>query len=456
MIYDLVIRGGTLVTSGDTVQMDIGIVANRIATLDHNLEGKQVLDASGLLVLPGAVDPHVHLEMSNGVTVSSDDWHTGTIAAACGGTTTVIDFIEPEAEQTMLEALAKRCEAADGKAVIDYGLHMTLDNTRPETLAQIPGVIEAGVSSFKSYTVYAFKMGDEDLLAGFEAIGKAGGLPIVHAENDAIASYFREKLIAEGKTGPSSHPVSRPDYAEGETVERVLSLAKAAEAPVYIVHTSTALGAAAISRARADHQPVYGETCPQYLLLTDKEFERPGFEGAKFVCAPPLRKEKDNQALWRALSQRELQTVGTDHCPFFYEGQKDLGKDVFTEIPGGMPGIEARLSLLYTFGVRQGWLSVNHWVDACSTMPARLFGLYPRKGSLMPGADADIVLFDPDKEVILSPDVLHENVDYTPYDGLKLRGYPVTTIVNGNVLVQDSKIVGENQGAFLVRGKPEV
>lgn len=456
MVYDLVIRGGTIITSGDTVQMDVGVVGNKIAALDQKLDGRQVIDAGGLFVLPGAIDPHVHLEMSNGVTVSSDDFHTGTIAAACGGTTSVIDFIEPEGGESMLEALAKRRRAADGKAVIDYGLHMTLDNTLPETLAQIPGVIAAGVSSFKSYTVYAFKMGDGDLLAGFEAIGKAGGMAIVHAENDAIVSHFRNKLIAEGKTGPASHPVSRPDFAEGETVERVLSLAKAVDAPIYIVHTSTALGAAAIARARANHQRVFGETCPQYLLLTDQEFERPGFEGAKFVCAPPLRKAKDNLALWKALSRREIQTVGTDHCPFFYEGQKDLGKDVFTNIPGGIPGIEARLSLLYTFGVSQGWLSLNHWVDACSTMPARLFGLYPRKGTLLPGADADIVLFDPQREVTLSADVLHENVDYTPYEGLKLRGFPVTTIVNGKVLVQEGKLVGDNQGVFLERGKPQI
>jgi dihydropyrimidinase len=303
------------------------------------------------------------------------------------------------------------------------------------------------------------RLSDDQLLAALYAVGQAGGLTIVHSENDAIVNRLRSDFIQSGKTEPRFHPLSRPAVSEGEAVERVLALAGTAKAPVYIVHVSTQLGAQAIRRAQSRGQAAFGETCPQYLLLTDQSFDTPGFEGAKFICSPPLRKFSDQEQLWQALDDRVLQAVGTDHCPFFYDGVKNLGRPLddpppFTEIPGGLPGIEARLSLLYTYGVQKGRLTLNQWVDVCSTGPARLFNLYPQKGTLVPGADADIVLFDPEKKLTLSTDVLHENVDYTPYEGFELQGFPVKTYLRGQLIVENGKFLGnKGQGKYLKRSK---
>jgi dihydropyrimidinase len=472
--YDTVIRGGTLVTPAGLRQADLGIAGETIAAIGQAGiagVGREVIDAAGKLVIPGGIDPHVHLEMPAGAVQSSDDWITGTIAAACGGTTTVIDFVEPEAVGAqglapLQTALAARRGQADGRAVIDYGLHMTLLDAQPATLAAIPAVVAAGCPSFKTYMTYSFKLTDDVLIAAMDAVGRAGGIVMVHAENDAGIAFLRQKLLAAGHVEPRYHPISRPANMEVEAIERALALADTAGCPAYIVHISTGRGAAAVAAARKRGQAAFGETCPQYLLLTDAQFDRPGFEGAKFVCSPPLRKAEDNAAIWDLLGQGDLQTVGTDHCPFFYHGQKDLGRrgerpaegapttdyPPFTRIPGGMPGIEGRLALLYTFGVRTGRLTVERWVDACCTAPARIFGLGGRKGSLTVGADADVVIFDPEKQVTLGRDVLHENCDYTPYEGRQLQGYPVLTMLRGRVIVRDGEFVGGSGGGrFLAR-----
>lgn len=457
MNLDMVISGGTLVTASDTFQADIGIQAGKIVAIGSDLPGAEIVNARGLLVLPGAIDPHVHLEMPTPVATSSDDWFTGTRAAACGGTTTVIDFVEPEPGESLLHALDARRSQAESKAVIDFSFHMTLDRVDDDTLAEIPLVIEAGLTSFKCYTTYSMRLEDDQLLGALVAVGKAGGLTIVHAENDAIVNRLRSDFIQAGKTEPRFHPLSRPVESEGEAVERVLALAKTAQAPVLIVHVSTQLGMDAIKRAQSRGQTAFGETCPQYLLLTDDTFAAPGFEGAKFICSPPLRTSIDQAALWHGLEGGVFQVVGTDHCPFFYDGTKNLGRSLddpppFTQIPGGVPGIEARLALLYTFGVRSSRLSLNQWVAVCSAGPARVYNLYPRKGTLSPGADADIVLFDPEKRVTLSTDVLHENVDYTPYQGFELTGYPVKTYLRGQLIAEDGEFIGKKQpGLYLPR-----
>jgi dihydropyrimidinase len=304
---------------------------------------------------------------------------------------------------------------------------------------------------------YSFKLTDDALVADMAAVGAAGGMVMVHAENDAGIAYLRQKLLDAGHVAPRYHPISRPAGMEAEAIERALALAEVAECPVYIVHISTGRGAAAVAGARSRGQAAVGETCPQYLLLTDAEFDRPGFEGAKFVCSPPLRKAEDNAALWGRLAAGDLQTVGTDHCPFFYVGQKDLGRTTgdyppFTRIPGGMPGIESRLALLYSFGVRTGRLTVERWVEVCCSEPARVFGLEGCKGVLAVGADADVVVFDPDHEVTLSRAVLHENCDYTPYEGSILRGYPVLTMLRGRAIARGGKFVGrQGDGKFLAR-----
>ena len=459
MNFDLVISGGTLVTASDTFQAEIGIQAGKIVAISSHLTAAEIVDARGLLVLPGAIDPHVHLEMPTPVATSSDNWFTGTRAAACGGTTTVIDFVEPEPGESLLHALDARRSQAESKAVIDFSFHMTLDRVDDGTLSEIPLVIEAGLTSFKCYTTYSMRLDDDQLLGALAAVGKADGLTIVHAENDAIVNRLRAEFIAAGKTEPRFHPLSRPVESEGEAVERVLALAKTAQAPVLIVHVSTQLGMDAIKRAQSRGQTAFGETCPQYLLLTDDYFAAPGFEGAKFICSPPLRTSMDQAALWHGLESGVFQVVGTDHCPFFYDGTKNLGRSLddpppFTQIPGGMPGIEARPALLYTYGVRTGRLTLNQWVDVCSTGPGRVYDLYPRKGALIPGADADIVLFDPEKKVTLTTDVLHENVDYTPYKGFELTGYPVKTFLRGQLIAENGEFIKRKwPGQYLRRTK---
>ncbi len=452
-MLDLVIRDGTLVTASETIRADLGIQDGRIAAIGQSLQGKEVLSARGMLVVPGAIDTHVHLEMATPVTVSSDDWHTGTIAAAHGGTTTIVDFVETEPGQTLLEALKQRQAQAEGRAVIDYGLHMTLAQVDAETLSEVPKVLEEGVSSFKVYTVYeGLRLDDYDMIQALQAVARHGGMVIAHSENDAMVKSATQQLLQAGKTGPESHPLGRPAIAEGEAIERMLTLAEYTHTPILIVHISTRRGAEAVARARRRGQVAFGETCPQYLLLEDSAYSRPNFEGAKFVCSPPLRKATDNHFLWKALAAGSLQTVGTDHCPFFFVGQKELGREDFTKIPGGIPGIEARFALLYTFGVQAGIISLNRWVEVCCTDPARIFGMYPRKGTLAPGADADLVLFDPQRRVSLTAGFLHENVDYTPYEGLELQGYPVLTMLRGQVLVREGEFVGpQGGGQFLKR-----
>lgn len=433
MDFDLVIQKGTVITAEKTVQTEIGVKDGKIAAWGGNLRGREHVSAQGMWVIPGGVDPHVHLEMPTPTTVTSDNWNTGTKAAAYGGTTTVIDFVEPENEQTLLEALALRRAQADGRTHIDYSLRMTLTNASPATLAQIPAIMAAGIPSFKLYTTYTgFALPDESLIAAFEAVGAAGGLVMVHCENDAIVQHSLTILRAAGRLAPQFQPQSRPALAEVEAIQRVILLARFAGVPLYIAHISTHKGSQAVERARQHGQVVYGETCPQYLLLDESYNQNPDpRESVKFICAPPLRTVKDQQALWARLQNGGLQTVGTDHCAFDVQGQKDSGLEDFTRCPGGLPGIEARLALLHTFGVRAGWLTPQQWVSVCSTAPAQIFGLYPRKGSLEVGADADIVLFDPERRVKLGKSILHENVDHTPYEGLELQGWVHATYLRG-------------------------
>lgn len=453
---DLVIKDGTLVRSNGINQADVGIRDGKIVDIGPGLKGREEISAAGMLVLPGGVDPHVHIEMPTAVTITSDTWETGTKAAAFGGTTTVIDFIEPSyPKQPLLESFQKRLRQAQGQSAIDFSLHMTLCSADTETLRQIAGVVAAGIPSFKMYTTYTgFRLSDEELLAAFEAITKAKGMAIVHAESDAIIQHAVYRLQNAGRLSVSDFPMSRPGTAEKEAVERVLNLADYAGTPVYIVHVSTRTGAVAIARARQNGQAAWGETCPQYLLFDESCLQTRDFSGAKYVCCPPLRTRQDQDGLWAALAEGNLQTVGTDHCAFNFNGQKDLGKDSFLEIPSGMPGIELRMALLYTFGVKTGRLTLEQWVELCCTAPARLFGLYPRKGGLIRGADADIVIFDPDLNETVTHSKVHEKVDYTPYEGIKLAGKVRTTLLRGQALVRDGIWVGNQKGGNFVTGAP--
>lgn len=454
MEYELVIQGGTLVSRERVEKLDIAVQGDKIAAIAPHLNGKTTYSAEGMLVIPGGVDPHVHIDMATPTTRTSDDWSSGTLAAAFGGTTTVIDFIEPEEDETLIQAYQKRRAEADGLAVIDYSLHMTLSRSEPELLTQVPEVVAAGMTSFKLYTTYAgLAQRDEGLIKCFDAVRQAGGLVLVHCENDAIIQASIQRLSEAGKLHPSYYPDSRPPIAEIEAIRRVIALARFTGVPLYVVHISTGTGASAVARARKFGQVVYGETCPQYLILNENAYRNPdGLEAVKYQCSPPIRQQKDHKIIWEMLGSGGIQTVGTDHCPFNIVGQKDKGKENFLKSLGGVPGVEPRLALMYTYGVRAGNITAEQWVSACCTTPAEIFGLAPQKGALAVGADADIVLFDPEKKVTLTKALLHERVDYTPYEGLQLTGYPRATFIRGRLLVEGGRLVNpQPDGRFLKR-----
>lgn len=450
-MLDLVIANGTVVTAEATMRADVGITGGQITAIGVGIVGREIIDATGMLVLPGAVDEHVHLQMPVGEFTSSDDFYTGTVAAACGGTTAVLDFVEPGPGQSLVGALSDRRSQAEDKAVVDYGFHMTLSNTDPEVLAQVPASITAGAASFKLYMAYAgLRLDDGGLLRALAALQAHGGRALVHAENHHAIAYLTARALAQGRTGPENHPLTRPAVMEAEAIQRLLALAYVTGTPLVLAHLSCALGLEAVRTARARNQTVWVETCPQYLLLDEKEYRRPNFEGAKFVMAPPPRTLSDRAALWAGLAAGEVDTVATDHCPFFYQTQKTRGRNDFSRIPGGAPGIETRLVLLYTHGVRTGRLAIERWVEVCCTEPARRFGLTPRKGVLAVGADADVVVFDPERQVLLSVEALHHNVDYCPYEGWVVQGYPVTVLSRGEVIVRDDEFVGAmGRGEFV-------
>ena len=440
---DIVIRNGTLVTPDGVFPADVGLVGERIAALGEELHGQVELDAAGCYVLPGGIDPHVHLQMPTGRGyVSADDFASGTIAAACGGTTTVIDFAEPVAGRAFLTALAARQAEADGRVAVDYGLHMTIPTwhaDRSEVLDELPEVVAAGVSSFKLYMAYqGFLLDDVQLYTALSAVGAVGGLPIVHSENGPLCEQLRAEALAAGHTALRYHALTRPPRQEAEAVSRVMDIAALAGTSLYIAHVSCAEAVARLAAARARGEGVYGETCPHYLALTADAYDGP--HGERFIGAPPLRGKADQSALWAALARGTLDVLSTDHCPFTAADKAD--HDDFTTIPGGLPSIEARLSLAYTLGVRTGRLTLERWVEVCCAAPSRLFAL-AGKGHLSPGFDADVVIFDPQAEVVLSPESLHEQVDWTPYEGTQLRGWPRHVLSRGRIVVRDGTFVGQ-------------
>ena len=450
MSFDLVIKDGTLVTATSTYQADIGIEGESIAAVGQNLAGDEEVDAAGKLVIPGAVDIHVHMQMPIGDFISADDFFTGTKAAALGGTTSIVDFVEPGAQQNMVDALNERRALADARVVIDYGLHMTIGPQEIAKLDQVPAAYDAGCGSFKLYMAYGLRLEDGQLLRAFEAIREVNGLPVVHAENWDVISTLMARNLAAGNISPHWHPRSRPALFEGEAVSRVVKLASYAGTRAHIFHVTCDDAVQEIADARRRGLPISGETCPQYLLLTQDVYDAPGVEGALPVCSPPIRSQEEQDALWRALGDGSLQVVTTDHCPFS-SSEKRTGLHDFSKIPGGVPSVESRLAAIYTFGVRRGRLTANQWVAACCTTPAELAG-FARKGKILAGYDADLVIFDPEKGITLSTQTLHENVDWTPYDQIELRGWPETTISRGKIIVEEGEFRGQaGQGRFVAR-----
>ncbi len=450
MLYDLVIKNGTLVNGETSFAADIAVLGETIAAVGHDLNGKRVIDASAKLVTPGAVDIHVHMQMPIGDFVSSDDFFSGTRAAAIGGTTAIVDFVEPRAEQSMLEALAERRALADPRVVVDYGLHMTIGPNEIGKLDQVPETYAAGCGSFKLYMAYGLRLDDGQLLEALEAVAQVDGLAVVHAENWDVISTLVKRNLAAGNSTPHWHPRSRPAPFEGEAVARVVQLSDFTGARVHIFHVTCLEAVQQIALGRSRGIQVTGETCPQYLLLTQDVYDAPGVAGALPVCSPPIRDRNAQEALWRSLGAGDLQVVTTDHCPFT-SAEKATGLGDFSKIPGGVPSVESRYAAVYNFGVRSGRLSLNQWVAACCSTPAELAG-FKKKGRLLPGYDADLVVFDPEHEISLSTTSLHEQVDWTPYEGISLQGWPEITISRGEVVVEGGRFVGEaGRGRFVKR-----
>jgi len=456
MRFDTVIKNGTIVTATDTYASDIGIADGKIVAIGQALPTEnagKVIEAAGRMVMPGGIDVHTHLDMPFGGTTSSDDFESGTTAAAFGGTTTLIDFAIQYKGQTLRQAFEGWMKKAEGKAVTDYAFHCIITDLGDAQLEEMGQLVREGVSSFKLFMAYpgVFMLDDATIFRAMSQAAKYGGLICMHAENGGAIDVIVRRALAEGKRAPKYHALTRPTTAEAEATARAIALAEMAGAPVYIVHLSCNDALEKVREARDRGLPAYAETCPQYLFLSIENFDVPGFEGAKYVFTPPLREKWHQEKLWQGLARDTLQVVSTDHCPFCYKEQKELGKDDFTKIPNGGPGIEHRLSLLYTGGVHGNRFSANRFVQLVSTAPAKLFGLYPRKGTIAVGSDADLVVFDPNEEQLISAKTHHMRVDYSMFEGIRVRGVPKTVLSRGRVVIEDGRFVGRAGAGQFVR-----
>ena len=450
------IKNGRIITAEQDYTADIYIEKDSITTIGANLkiDADEVIDAKGKYVIPGGIDVHTHLDMPFGGTTSCDDFETGTRAAAFGGTTCIVDFATQSKGNRMRNALDTWWKKADGKATIDYGLHMIITDLPEAHLEDMSDMVREGVTSFKLFMAYpnVLMADDATIFRAMRHTAKTGALVCMHAENGGVIDVIVQQALAEGKTAPIYHALTRPTTAEGEAVNRSIALAEMAGAPVYIVHLSCNDALEKVAEARDKGLPVYAETCPQYLFLSLDDMNKPGFEDAKVVFTPPLREKWNQDKLWAGLKKNTLQVVSTDHCPFCFKEQKELGKDNFTKIPNGGPGIEHRLQLLFDGGVRQGRISLNRWVELTSATPAKMFGLYPRKGTIAVGSDADIVIWDPERDYTISVKTHHMAVDYSMFEGRKVKGNIDTVFSRGEKIIQKDKFLGKaGRGNFVKR-----
>jgi len=457
MGFDTLIVNGRVVTATDTYPGEIAISAGKIEAIGKGLprdNAKRVIDAANKYVLPGGIDVHTHLDMPFGGTTSADDFETGTRAAAFGGTTTLIDFAIQYKGQTLRTAFDAWMQKASGKAVTDYAFHCIITDLGAAQLEEMNAFVREGVTSFKLFMAYpgVFMLDDASIFKAFRAAAKNGGLVCMHAENGNAIDVIVQQALAEGKKAPKYHALTRPTTAEAEATSRAIALAEMAGAPVYIVHLSCNDALEKVREARDRGLPVYAETCPQYLYLSLENMEAPGFEGAKYVFTPPLREKWHQEKLWNGLKHDHLQVVSTDHCPFCFKEQKELGKDDFTKIPNGGPGIENRLQLLYHHGVNEGKLSLNRFVEIVSSAPAKIFGMYPKKGTLAEGSDADIVIWDPKAEHVISAKTHNMRVDYSMFEGFRVRGNARQVFSRGELIVEKGKFLGQaGRGIYLCR-----
>ncbi|WP_026359946.1 dihydropyrimidinase [Amycolatopsis nigrescens] len=452
------IKNGTVLSATGASVADVLVEHEKIAAVASpgvfaDESADEVLDATGRYVLPGGIDAHTHMEMPFGGTFSHDTFATGTTAAAWGGTTTIIDFAVQAKGTSLLSTLDKWHEKADGNCAIDYGFHMIVSDVNDTSLKEMESCISGGVTSFKMFMAYpgVFYSTDGEILRAMQKARETGSTVMMHAENGIAIDELAAQAVAQGRTEPVEHGLTRPPELEGEATHRAITLAKVTGAPLYIVHLSAAQALAEVARARGDGQNVFAETCPQYLYLSIEDMAKPGFDGSKYVASPPLRERSHQADLWRGLRTNDLSVVSTDHCPFCFKDQKELGRSDFRAIPNGMPGVEHRMDLLHQ-GVVAGEISLARWVETCSTTPARMFGLYPRKGVIAPGSDADIVIYDPAARQTLSAETHHMNVDYSAYEGFELTGKVETVLSRGRVVVSPSGFTGSTgAGRFLTR-----
>jgi dihydropyrimidinase len=457
----LLIRNGRIITATDDYFADVLCDRGRIVAIGRDLDvaNARIIDAGGRWVIPGGVDPHTHFDMPFGGTFSADDFESGTIAAAFGGTTTIIDFAVQQHGQSMLAALDTWHQKAHAKAVIDYGFHMIVTDMPDGRTKELSQLADAGVTSYKLFMAYPGVLYSDDaqIFRAMRQAGQDGTMVCMHAENGIVIEELIKQALQAGHTAPRYHALTRPTRMEGEGVYRALAIAEVAQVPVYIVHLSSADALEEVRRGRDRGVDAYAETCPQYLFLDETAYDAPGFEGAKYVMTPPLRHHANQAHLWRGLRLGDLHAVATDHCPFCFSGQKELGLNNFANIPNGAPGVESRLALLYEGGVKQGRLSPNQFVQFTSTAAAKLFGLFPRKGTIAPGSDADIVIFNPNRAERISvdnPRTHHMRVDYNTFEGFQVSGYPDVVIAGGEVIVENHEFKGRpGAGRFLKRAR---
>ena len=452
----VLIKNGHIFTAVDSYVADILLDDGKIRTIGIDLEAQadKTIDATGKHVIPGGIDPHTHLDFPFGGTSTSDDFRTGTVAAAVGGTTSIVDFAVQQRGHSLSQGLEEWHKKADGRTAIDYGFHMIILDLPESRLPEVDDLVKQGVTSFKMFMAYpGTVMVDDDTI--FRAMVRAadnGALVCLHAEHGHMIDVLVKDALAKGNTAPKFHASTRPAIAEAEATHRAIRMAEVAGAPVYFVHLSCTEALQEVQAARAKQKHVYAETCPHYLTLDNSMYDQEGFEGAKYVLTPPLRDKWHQVELWNGLRRNDLQVVSTDHAAFRFSDQKTLGKNDFTKIPNGGPGIENRFSLLYTEGVVTGLLDMNRLVEVFSTNPAKMFGLFPRKGTIAVGSDADIVVFDPDAESVISAKTHHMNVDYSLHEGKKVKGVPQVVVANGRVIVEDGKYIGApGDGRFLKR-----
>ena len=469
-----VIKGGTIVTATETTVADVLIEGEKVVAIGaagtHDWEpgADRVIDATGKYVIPGAIDVHTHFELPFGGTFVSDDFESGTRAAAHGGTTSIIDFAVQVKGEKIMDGYETWMAKADGSCAVDYGFHMIVGDVNDETLKEMDAIVGEGVTSFKLFMAYpgVLYSDDGEIFRAMQQAAENGSTIMMHAENGIAIDVLRDQAVARGETDPKYHTVTRPPTTESEAVHRAITLAELAGSPLYVVHMSAKEGVAELTHARDRGLNVFGETCPQYLFLNwEDHVSAPGFEGAKYVCSTPIRplSEGHQDYLWNALARDDLQIVSTDHAGFFYDDdeimgrQKRLGEGNFTLIPNGLPGVEERLNVMYQGGVVEGRLGLNRWVEICSTAPAKMFGMYPKKGTIAVGSDADIVVYDPNASFTYSAETIHMNVDYSAYDGMEIAGKPDVVLSRGKIIVENDQYVGrKGDGQYLSRGSSQL